>query len=334
MPAREITTGDKTMLKSLIEANNLITGNKIEAMGLSRVLNHITHNAVATISAFRTYRREAYHRFGADKLYGNPEADQYLIPLRENKMRHKALGLDLIKLCNKYKGAGFKSIIGAYQEAGAKASKESSYIVWCPPEYQDKFKFEVINLGTKYEQDAITYQPYKSGFYLISTSPDDIDANQTRIGGVMMSFKGISMGTREYDNIQEVNTPSQVPLSSAQTRMIVKTLSKCFSLIGNRPFFWKEWGAEDYETESRLVKWVVKSMYNKEPSGVSGYHGALIKSSVRSHRIRLDKMLKAEGYISLPNYMLDTDNGLDNPESNEDIIRLSVVREMVEQSEN
>ena len=100
------TTGDKTMLKSLIEANNLITGNKIEATSFSRILSHLTNNAVATISAYRTHTREAYHKYGSELNENLPKGiskydeawEKLLAPYKvskaKNKARHKALELE------------------------------------------------------------------------------------------------------------------------------------------------------------------------------------------------------------------------------------------------
>lgn len=192
----------------------------IEAAGLSRIWQHIQENSVATISAFRGYRRDAFSIFREQLNEGLwlgeiPEAQAYRIPKAENMKRHRDLGQLLA-----YKNLHYMQINGMFQEEGMdKPQPELSYFVW----HKDfnKLKKDIIELGTLFEQDAVCVveQGAKNGA-MYNTSPDDIKGNGNEpIGAVLMKFRNLAIGYRD--------------------RGSDGNLQQYFSSLRNRPFHFK-----------------------------------------------------------------------------------------------
>ena len=325
------------MLKSLIEANNLITGNKIEATSFSRILSHLTNNAVATISAYRTHTREAYHKYGPELNENLPKGiskydeawEKLLAPYKvskaKNKARHKSLELELRALCNKVKG-GYKGIKGRYKEGGTgEFADEQSFIVWCSPEYQDQFKQTLLHLGTKYEQDAITYQPYEESFSMLNTSPDDISANgKVSIGHPIINFKGKSFGKLEYTD------PTDIQETKTGEKVIIKYVAEFMSILRGRPFYWTGWDKSDWDKANKQGARVVtdeeyqgiKSMY--KGTGRTGFMGAMISSANRHKSRLLDNIISSSDF-SISEHLVSTSQEAPSPENNEEIVILDMV---------
>lgn len=192
----------------------------------SEILQNIKQYSIATISACRVYRREAYQRYRDEHnlAYNKPAspkdeawADEYLISKAENLRRHKELQLQLHK-------AGFEGIMpiyGCYPEDGAdirEISLEMSYICF----HKDYFYLvdKITKLGELFEQDSVcVLRPEAKRGTLIKTSPKDINAEvKYRKGEAIMVYSGMGF----EGNIKDVN----------------KSLMDYFSRVGDTNFWW------------------------------------------------------------------------------------------------
>lgn len=185
----------------------LATLTKIESSSLSRLLHtHLSKYHCATISACRSYRREAYSIFRdklnqGKKLWEIPDSDVYLVSKKENKLRNTDLGNRLHRAGNYI---GITQIQGVFHEQGAKKpSLEASFIV-----FSDDFnnlKESILKLGTLYEQDSVCIvekQALSGAEY--KTSPKDINAySDYPLYAPVRKFKGIEAG--DSSNYYEKN---------------------------------------------------------------------------------------------------------------------------------
>lgn len=176
----------------------LTAKSKLEASSLSRLLHtHLNNHHCATISACRKYRREAYTIFreqlNEGKWLGDiPQAKEYLIPKRENRLRNADLKNRLYRT---YLFTGITQINGVFQEDGIdKPELELSFIVFCDD--YDALHNKILELGELYEQDSVCVveRGAVSGAE-IKTSPKDIDGySGTPQFAPVRKFKGTQAG--------------------------------------------------------------------------------------------------------------------------------------------
>ena len=286
--------------------------NKLEAMSLSRLWQHLQSCSIATISAYRSYQRRAFTEFRLELLdqvakldyYDFDEidgVDKYRISPKENQARHKMLGVDLLALskkCNKQ--IGFKSIIGKYQEAGmSKPSIEKSYIVWAHPDYENKLYDEITKLATKYEQDSITFQEFGGNFKEIWTSPRDINLYNLPLGYEKSNWRNISFSNYDY----ELNTDEKSGL-----QYVKESLAIFKSEINGKPFKWDNWGKEDWDSlpadiEIRANKMVC---YGKGDGSIASQRH---RHTTMEFGKRIKTMLN-DGKLVIPDALVDTNFGL------------------------
>ena len=258
--------------------------NKLEAMGLSRLLRHLQTSAVGTISAYREYRKDVYVDFALNiaeqKKENNGDwvdlslisgTEDYLMPLNENKARHKALGVDLINLTRSCKG-GFKSIMGVYPESGKKAQTEQSYIVWAHPDYEKRFKKGLIELGTLYEQDSITFQEFGGDFKLISTSPKFINANNCNIGTELLTWRNVSFTEYDYEKVTD---------EKGELQYIQKSLCLFMSELNGKPFKWTNWGKEDWESVPADIEIRGKKLVSNFKGSGDKFNSIMLKGAMK-----------------------------------------------------
>lgn len=137
--------------------------NKIEAAGLSRILQHSKDYQSGTISAFRP----------------NYSA-------KENMSRHRILGQLLHN-----KGYNKCQIQGVFDEGnGTKPVTEISYFVWDTKNKGTILK-DLIELGDKFEQHSITFAEANSDYRLIAANTKSAGVKS---GTILATFKGTSFG--------------------------------------------------------------------------------------------------------------------------------------------
>lgn len=206
------------------------------------ILHNIKNYSIATISACRVYRREAYTRYRDEHNLkynqpANPQeevwADEYLINRNENLRRHKELQLQLHKAGLE----GIMPIYGCYPEEGAdirEISLEMSYICF----HKDYFYLvdKITKLGKLFEQDSVcVLRPDAKRGTLIKTSPKDINAGvKYRWGEAIMVYSGMG-----FENVRDVN----------------KSLMDYFSRVGHTNFWWdaKIYDTKGYQDDSKGV---------------------------------------------------------------------------------
>ncbi len=190
------------------------------------ILRDIKNYSIATISACRVYRIDAYVRYREEHNLkytqpANPQAelwaDEYLIDRGENLRRHKELQQQL------YKDGleGIMPIYGCYPEDGAdvrEISLEMSYICF----HRDYYYLvdTITKLGKLFEQDAVcVLRPETKRGIMIKTSPKDINANpKYRWGEAMRVYSGMG-----FERVKDVN----------------KSLMDYFSRVGDTNFWWE-----------------------------------------------------------------------------------------------
>jgi len=125
----------------------------IQESSLTRIWKQTKEHDASTISAFRSARN-----CNKDKEYSK----------KENLQNSKILKSKLLKF-----GYGVTKIAGTYIENYNSSNpievKEESYLV-ININNDKNFKKNIINLGTEFEQDSITYQEKDSSYFLISTN--------------------------------------------------------------------------------------------------------------------------------------------------------------------
>ena len=209
-----------------------MNGGRIESASLSRVWQHHETKYCGTISAFRGFRRKAYQIFKKElkagkRLWEIREAKPLAINKTENMQRHRLLLQELYR-----SGFGFVTMDGVYEEAGTgKRNSEKSFFVWSSKDFKDK----LLQLGVLFEQDSITYAPPGEDFVLLSTSPKDINANNAKIGEVLMKFQGSRWGTKFQDKGKKV-------------------LQQMYSEIKGRHFYWKSINDPEIKAASILKR--------------------------------------------------------------------------------
>lgn len=191
----------------------------------AEIMRNIAEYSIATISACRTYRREAYKRYRDENglslkdpanVWEAEWADEYMIPKQENLRRQKELQLQLYKAGLE----GIMPIYGCYKEDGMdEASLEESFICF----HKDYLYLmeTIMELGTLFEQDAVcVLRPNGSRGLLIKTSPKDINAEpKVRLYQPFMYFRGF--------DANETDRPEEA-------------MQVCFSRINNANFWWRE----------------------------------------------------------------------------------------------
>lgn len=199
----------------------------IKSSGLSRLLyTHLNNYHCATISACRSYRREAYTIFREQlnkgvEMWKIPDSDAYLVSKKENKLRNADLGNRL------YRAGGFTGITqinGVFHEQGAeKPSLELSYMLFCDD--YDYLYDNMLKLGELYEQDSVCVieRGAVSGAE-IKTSPKDIDG-----------YSGIPQfaPVRKFKGTQAGDSSSYYEKNEGK-------LQAFFSSINGRPFRFSE----------------------------------------------------------------------------------------------
>lgn len=189
----------------------------------AEIMRNLSHLNVATISACRKYRREAYTRYREENGLSIKESasvskaiwsDEYIIPKPENLRRQKELQLKL------YKAGllGITPIYGCYREDGADApTLEESFICF----HTDYLYLmdTVCKLGTLFEQDAVcVLKPNGERGLLLKTSPKDINSDPSvKLYQPIAYFKGFDAN---------------------KTRTPEKVLQECFSRVNNANFWW------------------------------------------------------------------------------------------------
>lgn len=150
----ELTEATKTVMSDYYDRFDLHEG-----AGLSRVKQHVEERAVAMLSAFR---------------------DEF--SLDQNRKRNKSMEQAIRKA-----GYGFLRIDGGWveeQEDGTKKKvKEESFFVIGPESNADEFKRFILNLGARFDQDAVLYVPAETDIaYGIDTGARGTKGKAEKIG--------------------------------------------------------------------------------------------------------------------------------------------------------
>ena len=244
----------------------------------AKIMRNLSQYSIATISACRGYRREAYTRYREENglsikdpapVWEASWASEYEIPKSENLRRQKELQLRLYKAGLE----GIMPIYGCYKEDGAsEASMEESFICF----HQDYLYLmeTVMELGHLFEQDAVcVLRPNGERGLLIKTSPKDINAEPSvKLYQPFMYFRG-------FDS-NETDTPE-------------KALQVCFSRVNNANFWWKE------------DKSVLKSY--RIITGVQSANPGLLPSDYRTMSVKA--YAKGRDYTA-PNEVITTKKGV------------------------
>lgn len=251
------------------------------------ILHNIKSYAIATISACRVYRREAYTRYREEHNLkytqpANPQeelwADEYLIDRNENLRRHKELQQQLYK-------AGFEGIMpiyGCYPEDGAdihEISLEMSYICF----HQDYYYLvdTITKLGKLFEQDAVcVLRPETKRGTMIKTSPKDINAEpKYRWGEAMMFYSGM-----DFEKVRDVN----------------KSLMDYFSRVGDTNFWWN---TKIFDTKEHYNDGVLQA--HRIITGLQSANPGLLPSDYRTMSLQA----RAKGYTA-PDSVITTKKGV------------------------
>lgn len=160
------------------------------------VMNHLQEYSIATISATRAYRREAYKEYRRlynltikdevteSMLNSEPDFQQYRIGMQENIIRGRQLQQKLYKANLE----AITPVFGLYYGAS-----ESSYICF----HKDYLYLveTICKLGTLFEQDSVcVLRPSAKLGAMIKTSPKDINSDpQFKRGQALMRFKGLTI---------------------------------------------------------------------------------------------------------------------------------------------
>lgn len=128
--------------------------NEINESSLSRIWNQVQEHDSGTISAFR-YSKECN---GEGEVYTKKENKDNSYILRSNLLK---LGYSVTKIF----GVGLEN----YKSDNEIEVQEESYIV-IDIEDKGKLKADLIKLGEKFNQDAITFQEKGGDYYLISSN--------------------------------------------------------------------------------------------------------------------------------------------------------------------
>lgn len=169
----------------------------------NRIMNFLQEYSVATISACRHYKREAYAEYRKDNnLSSKDEVTGYTIdssndaPLyyhykinqKENVLRGKELQQRLYKAGLE----GITPVFGVYN-----GESETSFICF----HKDYLYLvdTIIKLGTLFEQDSVcVLRPSAKFGALIKTSPPDINAEPSKkIGQAIMRFSGLKIHNKD-----------------------------------------------------------------------------------------------------------------------------------------
>lgn len=184
------------------------------------VMNHLQEYSIATISATRAYRREAYKEYRRlynltikdevteSMLNSEPDFQQYRIGMQENIIRGRQLQQKLYKANLE----AITPVFGLYYGAS-----ESSYICF----HKDYLYLveTICKLGTLFEQDAVcVLKPNGERGLLLKTSPKDINSDPSvKLYQPIAYFKGFDAN---------------------KTRTPEKVLQECFSRVNNANFWW------------------------------------------------------------------------------------------------
>ena len=224
----------------------------VSAAGVNRIFDWNSKVDSGTISAFRTYDAKLFQTYGLkgvealsdpdSPMFDPEELEHYRVTRAVNMKNTKLLAMKIRAM-----GYGYIAIDGVYRESGTgKESREKSFFVF---DYQQKggLKKALLKLGNEFFQDSITYADAGGDYNLYMTSPFSLEPNQPLhgpSGKIDMRFSGRSA------NLTDSLTEEQF-----------------YSKIRNRPFFWKNFVAQDAEDEvTSALK--VSNVYNASTRGL------------------------------------------------------------------
>lgn len=227
-PLKDLTSGVKTKSNNITGIGYENYKSKVLSArkhAFAEIMSNLEKYSIATISACRGFRREAYTRYREENglsinepAYGVSNevwSIDYIISKQENLRRQKELQLKL------YKAGllGITPIYGCYKEEGSdKYTLEESFICF----HKDYLYLmdTICKLGTLFEQDAVcVLKPNGERGLLLKTSPKDINAEpKVKLYQPFAYFKGF--------DAEESSSPE-------------KSLQECFSRVNNSNFWWK-----------------------------------------------------------------------------------------------